>query len=189
MIIAWVNSHRRSALLIALTLCLPVYLLTSTLVSILSVRADYVDQIASLEPRLARVNGLVAKEQALAEALSGVNSTFSDHIYPSGSDAAAVAAAIQAETRRIFADSGLRVTNSQVLATRNREVFDYVSVKIVAQGSLGALDDSLMELSRFRPVILVETLDVFPNRPRRKNQEEAQSVTMTLQLLSLRAVQ
>ena len=83
---------------------------------------------------------------------------------------------------------GMDVTNSQVLRPRKRDQFDYVSVKIVARGTLEQLDQGLAEFATFRPVVFVESLDAFPNRRRRKGDDEAQTLTVSLQLLSLRAV-
>jgi len=58
----------------------------------------------------------------------------------------------------------------------------------VARGTLVQLDQSLSELARFRPVLFVEALDTFPNRRRRKQEQETQVLTVSLQLLSLRSV-
>ncbi len=185
---SWIKHHRRSAILVGLTLLLPVYLFLSVLGAMLTARADYQGQIDAIEPRLARMQGLVAKEDALRESLAGVNTLVSDHIYPNSTAAAGVAASLQAEGRRILSDVGMDVTNSQVLRPRKRDQFDYVSVKIVARGTLEQLDQGLAEFATFRPVVFVESLDAFPNRRRRKNDDEAQTLTVSLQLLSLRAV-
>jgi general secretion pathway protein M len=185
----WIKTHRRSAVLIAISLLLPIYVFFAVLGKTLATRAGYQEQIDSIAPRIARMEGLVAKEQALRDALSGVNTVMNDFIYPSGSDAAAVSASMQAEARRILGQAGMNVSNSQVLPVRKRDVFDYVSVKVVARGELEQLDRSLAEIARFRPAIFVETFDAFPNRKRRKNVGEEQTLTVTMQLLSLRAVQ
>jgi len=63
-----------------------------------------------------------------------------------------------------------------------------VSVKVVARGGLDQLDQSLADLARFRPVIFIESLDAFPNRKRRASDSEEQTLTVTMQLLSLRAI-
>ena len=80
------------------------------------------------------------------------------------------------------------VTNSQVLRPRKRDQFDYVAVKIVARGTLEQLDQGLSEFAAFRPVVFVESLDAFPNRRRRRDEEQNQTLTVSLQLLSLRSV-
>lgn len=184
----WIKTHRRSAMLVGITLAVPAYLFLLVLGQTLSVRAGYQDQIDTIEPRIARMQGLVEKEEALREALSGVNNVMNDHIYLETTDAAAVSASLQAEARRILGQSGMEVTNSQVLPVRKRDTFDYVSVKVVARGGLDQLDQSLADLARFRPVIFIESLDAFPNRKRRASDSEEQTLTVTMQLLSLRAI-
>lgn len=184
----WIKTHRRSAILVGVSLLVPAYLFLLVLGKTLTVRAGYQDQIDTIEPRIARMQGLVEKEDALRDALSGVQNVMNDHIYPQSSDAAAVSASLQAEARRILGQSGMEVTNSQVLPVRKRDTFDYVSVKVVARGELEQLDQSLADLARFRPVIFIESFDAFPNRKRRTADDEEQTLTVTMQLLSLRAI-
>ena len=156
--------------------------------AMLSARGEYREQISSIEPRVARMQGLVAKEGQIQASLAGVNTVVADHIYPKSSAAEAVAASLQAEARRMLSEAGMDITNSQVLRPRKRDQFDYVAVKIVARGTLTQLDQGLSELDQFRPVIFVESLDAFPNRRRRKQETETQVLTVSLQLLSLRSV-
>jgi general secretion pathway protein M len=163
-------------------------LFLSTLTAVLATRADYAGQIDSIEPRLARLQGLIEHEDALEQALAGVQNRVSDHVYPATTDAAGVGAALQAELRGILGDSGFEVTNSQVLPVRRKPRFDYISVKVVARGSLEQLENSLAELDRFRPLVMVETLDVMPNRTRRRDAPDEQTITVTVTFLTLRTV-
>ena len=184
---SWIRGHRRSAILVLMTLAVPLYLFLAAMGGMLSARGEFREQISSIEPRLARMQGLIAKETELQKSLAGVNTVVADHIYPQGSAAEAVAASLQAEARRILSDAGMNITNSQVLRPRKRDQFDYVAVKVVARGSLEQLDRGLTDLDRFRPVIFVELLDAFPNRRRRKQEAATQQLTVSLQLLSLRS--
>ncbi|WP_435214587.1 type II secretion system protein GspM [Luminiphilus sp. nBUS_16] len=184
----WIRGHRRSAVLVALTLLLPLYFFLAAMTTMLAARGEYREQIDNIEPRVARMQGLVAKEDEIAKSLAGVNTIARDHIYPRSSAAEAVAASLQAEARRILSDAGMQVTNSQIQRPRKRDQFDYVAVKIVARGTLAQLDQGLSELDQFRPVIFVESLDAFPNRRRRKQETATQLLTVSMQLLSLRSV-
>jgi general secretion pathway protein M len=181
------QGHRRSAILVMLTLAVPLYLFTAAMGAMLSARGEYRAEISSIEPRVARMQGLIAKEGQIQESLAGVNTVVADHIYPNNSAAEAVAASLQAEARRILSEAGMDITNSQVLRPRKRDQFDYVAVKIVARGTLAQLDQGLSDLDQFRPVIFVESLDTFPNRRRRKQETATQVLTVSLQLLSLRS--
>ena len=184
----WIKTHRRSAVLVGLTVAVPLYLFVLLLGAMLSTRSEYIGKVDAIEPRLARMQGLIVKEDELRSALTGVNTLVRDNIYPRGTAAAAVAASMQAEGRRILDDAGMEVTNSQVLRPRKRDQFDYVSVKIVARGTLEQLDQGLADFARFRPAMFVESLDAFPNRRRRRDEPEAQMLTVSFQLLSLRSV-
>jgi len=187
-LIGWVKIHRRSALMVGVTLLVPLYFFLSTLTAVLATRADYAGQIDSIEPRLARLQGLIEHEDALEQALAGVQNRVSDYVYPATTDAAGVGAALQAELRGILGDRGFEVTNSQVLPVRKKPRFDYISVKVVARGSLEQLENSLAELDRFRPLVMVETLDVMPNRTRRRDAPDEQTITVTVTFLTLRTV-
>ena len=183
MIIHWIRNHRRSAILVGLTLLVPMYFFLSALGYLMSARAGFSEQIDSIEPRIARLQGLIINESALREAVSGVSDVINDNVYSKSTSSAAVAASLQAEARRMLASAGMEVTNSQVLPVRQRDGFDYVAVKVVARGSLSGLEESLGALARFRPVILIESIDAFPNRQRNA---EVQVLTVSLDLLSLR---
>ena len=171
----WIKTHRRSAVLVGVTIILPLYLFFMALGAMLSARADYMGQVDAIEPRLARMLGLIVKEDELRASLASVSTIVGDHIYPKDTPPAAVAASMQAEGRRILGDAGMDVTNSQVLRPRKRDQFDYVAVKIVARGTLEQLDAGLAEFARFRPVVFVESLDAFPNRRRRRDEPESQT--------------
>ena len=183
MIIHWIRNHRRSAILVGLTLLVPMYLFLSALSYLISTRAGFSEQIDTVEPRIARLQGLIMNESTLREAVSGMSSVINDNVYPESTSSAAVAASLQAEARRILADAGMDVTNSQVLPARKRDGFDYVAVKVVSRGTLSALEESLGAFARFRPVILIESIDAFPNRQRNA---DVQVLTVSLDLLSLR---
>jgi len=181
----WLQLHRQSAVLVGLTLMLPLYVFLSALGSLWTARVEIVDQIDAIEPRVARLQGLIEYESAMQEALGTVAGGVRESVYPAESDASTVAANLQAEARRLFSEAGMDVANSQVLPVRQRDRFDYVAVKLVAKGSLEQLQVSLAELAAFRPVVLVETLDTSPARMRRDN-PDAQELTVSVQLLALR---
>ena len=87
----------------------------------------------------------------------------------------------------------MSISNSQVLPVREEENFDFIGLKLTVNGNIAALDAGLAALTTHRPLVLVESLEVWPNRSSRskkdKSKPAAQSLGATLQLLSLRAVQ
>jgi hypothetical protein len=81
------------------------------------------------------------------------------------------------------------VSNSQVLPVRQRDSFDEIAVKLVANGSLQALDDALRSLGALEPRLLVENFDTYPARTRRSSAEDdPQILTAVIQVKALRAV-
>ena len=183
----WVQQHKRSAILVGVTLLVPVYLFLGALSSLWSLRTEYKSEVDSIAPRVERLMGLIENEERMTVALAEMDAALSGQFYAKETDAAGVAAALQAEARRIFSESGLEVTNSQVLPNRKRADFDYIAVKMAAQGDLAALDQTLASLVAFRPIIFIESFDVFPNRqPRGKDVTPEQKLTVTMQLLSVR---
>ncbi|RLA43453.1 MAG: hypothetical protein DRR04_10295 [Gammaproteobacteria bacterium] len=186
----WLRSHQRSAWIIGLTLLIPVLLYINLLISLQGMRQDYQSQIDGLEPRIARMQGLIEHQEPLGEAAGSVDKQVMNLVYAATAERATVSAALQTDVRQILVDAGLSVTNSQVLPVREEEVFDYIGVKLTVTGSIDALDAGLVALASYRPQVLVESLDVWSTRTsRRKVAVPAQTISATLQLLSLRAVQ
>jgi general secretion pathway protein M len=77
-----------------------------------------------------------------------------------------------------------------VLPAREQGSFDYIAVKLTVTGGLPALDEALAGIGAYLPLVLVESLDVYPARAARgKSEGQEQQITANIQLLSLRAVQ
>ena len=83
-------------------------------------------------------------------------------------------------------DAGLAVSNSQVLPVREKDNFDYISIRLTVEGDLSGLDAALTGIAAFRPILLVESLELGAIRSTRNSNE--QIVSATVQLLSLRAL-
>lgn len=183
----WLGSHRRSAIIIGLTLLLPLGLYLNLFLGLLGLRFEAQGRISDLEPRIARLQGLVNNEWALRDSAGQVDTRLAELGYPASEDANTVAATLQAEVRQLFAEAGLGVSNSQVMPIRKEENFDLIAIKLTASGGIGALDAALIGVSAFRPLLLVESMDVFPARSQAKRGEpEAQELTAVVQLLALR---
>ncbi|RLA44733.1 MAG: hypothetical protein DRQ97_10850 [Gammaproteobacteria bacterium] len=186
----WLRSHQRSAWIIGLTLLIPVVLYINLLMSLQGLRQGYQSQIDGLEPRIARMQGLIEHQEQLREAAGKVDKQVVNLVYAATADRATVSAALQTEVRQILVDAGLSVTNSHVLPVREEETFDYIGVKLTVTGSIDGLDTALVALAAYMPLVLVESLDVWTSRTSRfKVDVQAQTISATLQLLSLRAVQ
>lgn len=185
---SWLRNHRRSAVLIGLTLLIPLYFYLSTLFGLLGLAMDYRADANRLEPRLARLQGLLDIEADLTAQSSEALNVLRRQTYSPDEDPSALAATLQADVRQIFAEAGLSVTNSQVLPVRNGDRFDRVAVKLTVSGALPALDAALIGVAAHEPRMLVESIDAFPARTGGRDAQEQQVLTAVVQLMVLRAL-
>ena len=186
----WLKAHQRTAWICGLTLLVPLLMYLNVIFSLLGMHSEAQAEIDRIEPRIARLQGLIDYEDQLREAAVVVDSQVLELVYPATEDQATVSAELQTQVRDIFSAAGLSITNSQVLPVREQGSFDYIGVKLTVKGSLPALDEALAGVAAYLPLVLVESLDVYPARTARgKNASNEQTLTASLQLLSLRAAQ
>ncbi len=186
----WFRSNQRSAWIIGLSLLIPAILYLNLLFSLLGLRQDYQSDIDRLEPRIARLYGLMEYEEQLRDFAGKVDRQVVNLVYPVTAERATVSAALQKDVRQILVEAGLSVTNSQVLPVREENTFDYIGLKLTVTGDVAGLDAAMIALAGYTPRLLVESLDVWPARAnRRKGETKVQAISASLQLLSLRAAQ
>ncbi|MEM1153954.1 MAG: type II secretion system protein GspM [Pseudomonadota bacterium] len=184
----WLRMHQRTAWICGLTLLVPLLLLFYLMALFYGSYSESQEEISRIEPRLARLQGLIDHESELRAAAEVVDSQVLELVYPATEDQAAVAAELQTQVRDIFSNAGLAINNSQVLPVREQGNFDYIALKLTTKGSLAALDNALAELATFLPLVLVESIDVYPARAvRGRESTGVQELTANVQLLSLRA--
>lgn len=194
---SWLRVHQRTAWICGLTLLLPALLYLAAMFGLLAMRQVSQGEIDRLEPRIARLQGLIAHEEELRDAAVAVDTRVLEVVYPASQDRTTVSATLQTNVRDIFAKAGLSVTNSLVMPVRERGNFDYIGVKLTVSGELAALDEALVGIAEYLPLLLVETIDVGParvprvraSRDRKKTSVDQQLITASIQLLSLRAAQ
>ncbi len=182
----WLRENMRVAIPVLLTLAVPLLLVLYFAGQILSARLDYQREIDNLEPRIARLQGLVAHEQELREAARTVGSDMTGLVFAAFEDESAVAATLQKNVRELFADAGLNVTNSQIVPVREGERFDRVAVKLTVAGGLAQLDVALAGLGTYLPRLMIEDLDIWPTRSGGRGAPEQQEITATVQVLALK---
>ena len=186
----WLRSHRRTAWICGMTLLLPLLVYLNAMGGFWGMYSDARSGIERVEPRVARLQGLVDYAEQLRAASAAVDSQVLELVYPVTDDQATVSAALQTNVRDIFGKAGLSVSNSQVLPVRAQGNFDYIGVKLTVTGSMPALDESLAGISAYLPLVLVESLEVSPARAARgQGESEQQLITASIQVLSLRAAQ
>ncbi|GAB3281326.1 type II secretion system protein GspM [Parahaliea aestuarii] len=183
----WFRDNPRDAIFVLLTLALPLVLLLMLIFSLLGMRGDYQGEIERLEPRVARLMGLKNQESVLTEAAAQVDSGVLGLVYPVTDDRASVAASLQKNVRDIFADAGMTISSSQMLPSREDDELEHIPVKVTVVGGVDALDIALAELSNYHPLLMVESMEVYPSRGRAaRGAPDTQEITATLQILALR---
>ena len=187
----WFRGHRRNALLVGLTVLLPLLLVLDSLAGVAALGLGYANERSRIEPRVARLQGLLEHESVLQARSETATARLREVAYAPAQEASALAAALQADARRIMDVAGLNVSNSQVMPTRSDENFERVAVKLTINGPLPALNDALIGIAASRPQLLVESLDAFPVSAQRQvgnTMVPVQSVTAVIQLMALRQV-
>ena len=186
----WLRLHRRDALVISLTLLLPLYVFLYFANSLVQHSLESRNEIVKITPRIARLLGLIDSEQKMQESLLIVSDGSKSLTYPSTEEESAISATLQAELRRIMTEAGLTVSNSQVQKMRREGRFDHIGLNVTALGTIQALDLALAGLESYRPLVLIESLNVYPNRRNNAVQTNyRQTVTARFKLTSLRMVQ
>ena len=183
----WLRSHPRIVLICGLTLLLPALLYVNTLLGVWGMHRDAQSDIDNLMPRIARQYGLIEHEDELRDASNLARRGVATLVYPASRDAASVSTTLQTSIRQIFSDAGLTVSNSQVLPVREKEHFNYINVNLTVQGDISGVDAALTDIAQFRPLLLVESLEMRPLRSGRSGAKD-QIVVVSLQLLALRAI-
>ena len=186
----WLRTNQRVALVVGLTLLPLLLLYLNGLSSLLGMRGEYQSEIDRQAPRIARLQGLIDHQAQLQQSAQLIDRKSAKLVYPVDEDRAAVAARLQKDVRQILVEAGLSVSNSQVLPVREAETFDYIGLKLTVTGTIDSLDAALVGLAGYTPLLLVDSLEVWPNRTRaKKGEPERQSLSASLQILSLRATQ
>jgi len=187
----WVKLHRRSAILVGVTILAPLYLYCSILFGLVGIRSEGVADIERIEPRLGRLLGLLQSEETLQESASRAKQSIDGLVYSASENSESVAANLQTSVRQILTDAGLDVADSQVLPPTERGAFEHVGLRLTARGPLAGLDAAFAEIAAFRPMLLVETVEARPLRSNNRRQpvDSGQSLNVTLQVFSLRATQ
>ena len=185
----WLKSHSKSAFIVGATLVLPVLLVIYILLDFLVAWQGYQGEIDRLEPRVARMAGLIESEEQLRASAGQLDSQVLNLVYPPSDDSSTVSAALQKDMRQIMTDAGLSVTNSRILPVLQEENFDRIGLSLTVSGGLDALDTALLAMEAYKPLVLIDTMDIKPKRMSRSRDKNGQQiVTASFQLLTLRAI-
>lgn len=113
-------------------------------------------QLEQLEPRHARLLGLQASKDTLAQAEAAAKAQLARQAYPATQDAAQAGNDAQQRIRTLFADSKLDIGSIQVLPPKEQKSFDRIGVVLRAEGDLAGIQNALALLEAQSPTVWVE---------------------------------
>lgn len=113
-------------------------------------------RIAEVEPRHARLSGLIANKDSLAQAQVQAMDRLAQYLHPSGQDANQVGNEVQQRIRSVLSSSGLSIISTQVLAAKDEKNFERIPLSVRAEGDMMAVQLALAALDEQKPAILTE---------------------------------
>ena len=126
-------------------------------------RAHHLSQqrLADLEPRYARLAGLLERKAELEVMGTQANQQLARLAYPVTLDVTQAGNDAQQRIRTLFADSKLDIISIQVLTpVKEASNFDRIPINLRVEGDLAGLQNALALLSNQSPLVLVDTLTV-----------------------------
>ncbi len=119
---------------------------------------QYQAGLAELDPRYARLLGLVnhrADLQALGQKVDGAITQLT---YPASQDVAKAGNDAQQRIRSLFADSHLDVISIQVLPAKEEGQFNRITITLRVEGNLTGMQTALDKLTGLTPAVLLDSM-------------------------------
>ncbi|MFT3778206.1 MAG: type II secretion system protein GspM [Ottowia sp.] len=110
-------------------------------------------RLAELEPRHARLAGLLQGSERFVQAEGAVQANLAQFVYPAEGDPSQTGNAALQRVRELAAARGLRVSSSQAAAPREDQGFDRIGLNLRVEGEWPQLVELLRELPQQRPII------------------------------------
>jgi general secretion pathway protein M len=112
-----------------------------------------------LEPRYARLLGLVERQPELQQLSAQASSQITQLAYPASQDLTQAGNDAQQRIRSLFADSKLEVASIQVLPPGKEEgPFDRIQISLRVEGELVGIQNALSILATQSPRVVVDTM-------------------------------
>lgn len=118
--------------------------------------------LSGIEPRYARLYGLVARQADLQTATSKAEQLLTQLTYPSTMDATQAGNDAQQRIRNLFSENRLDIVSIQVLPLSKDEKlqFDRIRINLRVEGDLTAIRESLSKLSAQTPSVQIENMAI-----------------------------
>ncbi len=168
---------RRSVLVVVLAGCalLVAYVLE------LHARFDWAQStLEQIEPRYARLAGLLQAAPDIEAALERTSSQLSGFVYPSATTADRMGTDLQQRARQVAEAAGLSVINSRIAPGEDGELLESVRLVLTVQGTQLHLRQMLLTLPSEAPRIRLEALQVQAARGRGEIDRISAQLTLTV---------
>ncbi|MGB6101621.1 MAG: type II secretion system protein GspM [Comamonas sp.] len=117
------------------------------------------EQLQQLEPRYARLQGLLAAAPEIETARHQADQLLQSYLYPADTTLNQAGNEMQQQIRDALSAAGLRVGSSQVLPSKSElPGLERVQVGIKAEGDMQGLQTALIALQALRPAVWVDSL-------------------------------
>lgn len=175
-----------SARLVAALCLAPLLLLGGFWVAELTTRILRMAEVrAEIEPRYARLSGILAQGDGILAARQATEGWLSRHAYPASTDVGEIGTGLQQRVRQLAEAAEVRVAGSQILPLREESGFGVITVTGTLEAETGALAAFLAALAAADPPIAVEKLAVQARRARRGQESDDINAQVTMSVLRL----
>jgi general secretion pathway protein M len=147
-------------LLVALLLVLAVAFVVFFTARVHTHAAQTLEQI---EPRYARISGLLHNQTQIAQAGQTLESSLTRYVYPESGDASQIGNQALQKVRDLATAQGLRVVSSQSQTAKqdnDHPGLDRIGIEVRIEGDWNELQKLLAELPRQMPAIYLSTLQL-----------------------------
>ncbi|MBS0501896.1 MAG: hypothetical protein H6927_06370 [Burkholderiaceae bacterium] len=117
-------------------------------------------QLAAIDPRYARLTGLIQHKDEFAQMSQAVQANLQQFVYPAGQDAGQVGNNALQRVRELATARDLRISSSQAAAPRDEHGFDRIGLVLRIEGQWPQLVGFLRELVQQRPAIYTTNMQL-----------------------------
>lgn len=159
------------------------------IVPLVSSGLAYHEQKQELAFRLQRYQEIVAKKDSVAASFEQIKQQYRERGYFSNRDTVALASAdLQKFIKTAISQAGGELTSTQVLPSSNKSGFNQISIKVRMSGDIEALRNVLHEIESSVPIVVIDQVDIRPERGRRNRKtrkiEPSNKLNVNFQVVS-----
>jgi len=129
----------------------------------LRVHAQAAETLAQIDPRYARISGVLQKKEQIQEAQKELETSLTQYVYPQSGDASQIGNQVLQKVRDLASGRSLRVISSQTQPAKednDHPGLDRIAINLRIEGDWNALQGLLADLTRQTPAIYQNTLQL-----------------------------